>query len=84
MRDFPVFADEGDPENRRVIKIENVPEDEVRTLAPVRGWKESLQPFSELFPRRHIIADEFFQAVSDEQVWVALDAQRFCKRECHR
>ena len=81
LRDFPVFADEGDPENRRVIKIENVPEDEVRTLAPVRGWKESLQPFSELFPRRHIIADEFFQAVSDEQVWVALDAQRFCKRD---
>ena len=81
LRDFPVFAVEGDSESRRVIKLEHVPLDEIRTMAPVGCWNESLQPFSELFPRRNVIADEFFAATPDNDVWVALEEQRLCRRE---
>ena len=81
LRDFPVFAVEGDSETRRVIKLEHVPLDEIRTMAPVGCWDESLRPFSELFPRRHVIADDFFAATPDNDVWVALEEQRLCRRE---
>ena len=81
LRDFPVFAVEGDSESRRVIKLEHVPLDEIRAMAPVGCWNESLQPFSELFPRRHVIADDFFAATPDNNVWVALEEQRLCRRE---
>ena len=81
LRDFPVFAAEGDAESRRIIKLEHVPQDEIRAMAPVGCWEESLRPFSELFPRRYVMADEYFGATSDMDVWAALEDQRFCKRE---
>ena len=79
LRDFPVFAAEGDSESQRVIKLEHVPLGEIRTMAPVGCWNENLQPFSELFPRRHVIADDFFAATPDNDVWVALEEQRLCR-----
>ena len=80
LRDFPVFSADGDSERRRIIKLEHVPQDEIRTMAPVGCWEESLQPFSELLPRRHVIAADFFMVVPDKDVWIALEEQRFCRR----
>ena len=81
LRDFPVFSEEGDSEIRRVIKLERNPDDEVRTLAPARAWAEDLQPYSELFPRRNIIANDFFAAAPSQQVWLAIDEESFCRRD---
>ena len=80
LRDFPVFSEQSDSESRRVIKLVHDSDDEVRTLAPSSAWPEDLQPFSDLFPRRNIIANDFFDAVSCPLVWLALDEEGFCTR----
>ena len=82
LLDYPVFAEEVGPEGRKVvIKLESAPEGEVRTLAPVRDWTDDLQPFSDLFPRRHIIAKDFFEAAPSEEVWKNLRERGFCTRD---
>ena len=81
LRGFPLFAEESDSEVRRVIKLEHDPDDEMRALAPARTWAEYLQPYSELFPRRNIIADDFFAAAPCQQVWLTLDKEGFCRRD---
>lgn len=81
LRDFPVFPEEWDSENKRTFKLERLPENEVRLLAPSKAWAETLQPFSELFPQRHILSNNFFEAVTDPEIWQELDRKGFCKKD---
>ena len=81
LLDFPVFAAESSSEARRVIKLERVAGSEVKTLAPVRAWDEKLRPFAELFPQRHVIANEFYEAAASPEFWASLDTAGFCTRE---
>ena len=82
LRDFPVYAETSPSEvRRRVIKLEPEPDSEVRTLAPVKAWGTSLQPFSELFPRRHIISGDFFEAVPNQEIWLTLDEEGLFSRD---
>lgn len=81
LRDFPVFAEKANDDNWRVIKLERTDENNDQSLAPVRAWTNDLQRFSDLFPRRYILADDFFEAVSDSDVWQTLDEQGFLKRD---
>ena len=82
LRDFPVFAEETDSDSRRtIIKLERTEGEEERPLSPVLSWPEDLQPYSELFPRRCIIANAFFQAVPHLDVWQMLEKQGFLKRD---
>ena len=82
LRDFPVFAKETDSDSRRtIIKLESTEDEEERPLSPVLSWSEDLQPYSELFPRRYIIADAFFEAVPHLDVWQMLEKQDFLKRD---
>ena len=79
---FPVFAEETSANNiRRVIKLEPTTEEEDRPLAPVLAWSEDLQLYSELFPRRRILADAFFEAAPNSTVWRTLDEQGFLKND---
>lgn len=80
LRNFPAFSEDGGTGDPRLIKLERDPENEDRPLAPVRAWKDDLQPYSELFPWRYILADAFFEAVPDPDVWQELDKQGFLKR----
>ena len=81
LRDFPAFAEESDTESRRVIKLVHDSDNQARTLAPTRTWPEDLRPFAELFPRRNIIADDFFAATPCEQVWLTLTEKGLCRRD---
>ena len=81
LRDFPAFAEESDAESRRVIKLVHDPGNQVRTLAPTGTWPEDLRPFAELFPRRNIMADDFFAATPCEQVWLTLTEKGLCRRD---
>ena len=38
-------------------------------LAPVRAWANDLQQYADLFPRRYIIADDFFAVMPDSDSW---------------
>lgn len=82
LRDFPAYAEKADSDSRRtIIKLEYDEDEEDRPLAPILSWPEDLQPYSELFPRRFIIAKAFFEAVPDLNVWEMLDEQGFLKRD---
>ena len=48
-------------------------------LRPNHGRK-TLQSFSELFPQRHILSNDFFEAVPDPEIWQELDRKGFCKK----
>ena len=80
LRDFPTFSEDGGTGDPRSIKLERDPENEDQPLAPVRAWEDNLQPYSELFPWRYILADAFFEAVPDQDIWQELDEQGFLKR----
>ena len=82
LRDFPAFAEETDSDSRRtIIKLERTEEEEERPLSPIPSWSKDLQAYSELFPRRFIIARAFFQAVPHLDIWQMLDEQGFLKRD---
>ena len=80
LRGFPVLAKEGDSDNRRAFRLNLSEEDDNRPLAPIRAWPENLQPYSDLFPWRYILADDFFEASPDPDIWKTLDEKGFLKR----
>ena len=79
LHGFPVFAQESDGDNRRVIRLESDAEEDARPLAPVSAWVEDLQQFSELFPRRYTLNSEFFKSTPDPVIWQTLDDKRFLR-----
>lgn len=79
LRGFPVFS-AGDPDSRRIIKLERAAEDDERPFAPVQAWAEDLQPFSDLFPLRHTLSSDFFEATSDS-VWQTLSEMGFLRKD---
>ena len=82
LRGFPVFAEETDSDSRStIIKLERTENEEGRPLAPIQSWSEDLQPYSDLFPRRYIIANAFFEAVPHLDVWQMLEEQDFLKKD---
>ena len=80
LRDFPVFAKQDDSGDLAPFRLKQTEAGDDPFLAPVWAWTKDLQPFSDLFPRRYILADDFFNAVSDSDVWQMLDDQGFLKR----
>lgn len=82
LLDFPVFSDEPGNDRRRVIKLERESADEVRPFAPVPSWEKDLQPFSELFPRRFTLSEDFFQkSATDLRIWRTLEEKGFVRRD---
>ena len=75
---FPAFANEG--ESSTLVKLVRG-EDEASELplAPVRTWPEPLRQYADLFPGRHILADDFAWGVDKDSVWSALDEERLLR-----
>ena len=69
---FPVFAQEYDGDNRRVIRLKLETEEDKDVLAPVSAWVDNLERFSNLFPDRHTLANEFFDSIPNLAVWERL------------
>ena len=82
LRGFPAFAEEDvDADNRRVIKLERDLDKDVVPLTPVKSWTEDLQPYYELFPQRHILANSFFEAAPGPDIWQTLDQEGFLRKD---
>jgi len=80
--DFPAFAEKNlDDGKMRVIKMQRVQGEygEYPYLAPVPSWAESLQHYSDLFPKNCVLATAFFNAVPDLDVWQHLNDEGFAK-----
>ena len=79
LLNFPVFAEDGKSGNFSLIYLPNATHNtdfSLLPLAPVRAWPEDLQPFKDLFPLNSILADAFFEAVSNPDTWRILNEQR--------
>ena len=80
LRDFPAFSVESDSGTREIIKLESESESESRPLAPVLAWETDLCKFAELFPKRYVLADAFFESTPDPTVWQTLVEKGFLRR----
>ena len=79
LRGFPVFAKTEESGAYEVIGLEPGVDNSVRPIAPVASWQEDLRQFSEIFPRRHIVSDSFFDAAPDIAVWQRLNQFGFLR-----
>lgn len=75
LQGFPVFAEETNSDEPSIIRFLHGE----RPLAPVLSWPNDLQEYSELFPQRHILANAFFEAVDEENVWQMLETKGFIR-----
>ncbi len=79
LLNFPVFAEDGKSGSLSVHYLPNATHNtdfSLLPLAPVRAWPEDLQPFKDLFPPNSILADAFFEVVSNPDTWQILSGQR--------
>ena len=80
IRDFPAFSEAPNESDRRIIALgvntENT--DEI-PLAPARAWVDGLSEYSNLFPPRYIMADAFFDELSDTEAWTNLAEKEYVR-----
>jgi hypothetical protein len=48
-------------------------------LAPVACWPEAAHPVADLFPRRHVLSDEYHAALPEAEVWDGLATQGYVR-----
>lgn len=77
LQGFPVFAEDGNSD----ISLGRVLLDDNQLLVPVQAWAEDLQPYSELFPKRRILDNTFFEKAPDPDVWHTLDQENFLRKD---
>lgn len=79
LRGFPVFAKEDNSDSATVFYLPRTALDSDIPMAPIKAWSEDLQPFHDLFSSSPILAEAFFKAVRDPDVWRVLNKQGFIK-----
>jgi len=82
LDNFPAFAEKDHSGGaKEIIRMQQPQEDagNYPYLAPVRAWQNDLQKYAELFAKRYILADAFFDAVPDSDVWQHLNSEGFAK-----
>lgn len=84
LDNFPAFAEKDhDDGSKKVIRMQRLQKDagEYPYLAPVRAWQDDLQKYAGLFPKRHMLADAFFEAAPESRsdVWRSLNEEGFAK-----
>ena len=80
LSDYPAYSGADDQNHREVLRLtQSQGADPELPLAPVKAWPDGLQPFSELFPRRRILADIFYNTMPDPDAWRILDEKGFVR-----
>lgn len=79
---FPAYSMRPDDGVRELLRLGlQGSEDSELPLAPVKAWPENLQEFADLFPRNYILADAFFDAMPQTDVWRLLDERGYVRIE---
>ena len=86
LSDFSLFSETADSGETRIIHLQHPnpddPSDKELPLAPVPLWKPDLQDYYKLFPQRFIIAEAFFQAVTDQDdIWQWLVEKGYIRKD---
>ena len=83
LRGFPVFAEDSD--EPRIIQLPHPTQDNTldneRPLGPIKSWSNDLQDYAELFPRRHIVANIFFEDIPDPDTWQTLEEEGLIRKD---
>ena len=82
LSDFPAFSKRhynGSCESLRLRQ--KVGGDLVVHFAPIRAWAKDLQQYADLFPRQYIMADDFFAAIPDVDVWKILSEKDYVRTD---
>lgn len=77
LQGFPVFAEAANSDEPSIIHLWH----DERPLAPILSWPNDLQEYSDLFPQRHVLANAFFDAVDEENVWQMLETAGFIRTD---
>ena len=76
LRGFPAFSRRyARNRPKEVAYLPGNEQDRSRLLAPVNAWPADLRPFADLFPPNRILADAFFDELSNSESWQALVEQ---------
>lgn len=82
---FTVFAEESNSEKPTIIRLPHLkPDDDPDMelpLAPIQAWNNKLQNYNELFPRRFIMHNTFYDAVPEEDIWQVLDEKKIIRKD---
>ena len=80
--DFPAFSLRSEEEIREVLWLgQRGGDDGEIPLAPVKAWAEDLQQYAELFPWRYILAHDFFEVISEIDVWQTLSGKGYVRTD---
>ena len=85
---FTVFAEDANSANSEkppIIRLshpkpDNEPDMEL-PLAPTKSWDCNLRNYCELFPRRFIMHNAFYDAVPEEDIWQMLDKEKIIRKD---
>lgn len=67
---FPAYSIRSRDGDSKVLWLDaREPDDSAMPLGPRAIWVKGLQDYAELFPWQHIMADEFFDKIPNEEAW---------------
>ena len=86
LQGFTVFAEGSNSEKLDIIPLPfPKPDDDPDMENPSRSLSEHgtmiLQKYYELFPQKHILANDFYDAVSEEDIWQILDKKKIVRKD---
>jgi hypothetical protein len=82
LEGFPCLSHNTDPKNYSLIRVtRNATDPEQITLGPPALWPEKAREFLDLFPDRHIISQDYFDAYPDSQAWKAFVSESFIRSD---
>ncbi len=79
---FPAFSKRSNIGNRAVLWLGqkgNINAD--IPLAPINAWAKDLQPFADIFPWRYILAEDYFAAMPQTDVWRMLSEEGYVRTD---
>ena len=79
---FPAFSTRPDDGSRHVLWLGQPGGDDADTpLAPAKAWPEELREFAGLFPWEYRVADAFFDALPNTDVWSVLNERGYVRTD---
>ena len=79
---FPAFSIGPDDGSREVLWLGQKGSGDVEVpLAPIKAWAEDLQQYADLFPWRHIMANDFFAVMPSVDVWHTLSGKGYVRTD---
>ena len=79
---FPAFSTRPDDGICEVLRLGQKGGEDVEVpLAPIKSWTEDLQQYADLFPWRHILAEEFFAVMPEADIWQLLSGQGYVRTD---